>query len=139
MLVNNSLDMAWLERNHHNNEGYRGPYAAGKEMNVEGWVAVMPAAGPGDNEVTLDLTPLGGLAPRAVRYATGAGGWGSTVPNFSGCGRLCCGPTLDCRNEPCPPNSCPIKAGKGELPAVPFVAAIVNNKCQCVAPQVCGA
>jgi len=139
VLVNASLDMAWLEQNHHGREAYGGPYSAGSEMRARGWVAVMPAAGPGDNEVTLDLSPLNGLAPTAVRYATGAGGWGSTVPNFSGCGRLCCGPTLDCRNEPCPPNSCPIKAGPGELPAVPFVAAIVGGKCACVPPQVCDA
>ena len=139
VLVNQSLDMAWLEANHHNNEGYDGPYAGGKEMNVRGWVAVMPSAGPAANQVTLDLTPLGGLTPTAVRYGVGAGGWGSLVPNFSGCGRLCCGPYVDCRNEPCPPNSCPIKAGPGELPAVPFVAQILAGKCKCVPPQVCDA
>ncbi len=139
MLVNASLDVAWLERNHHTSAQYEGPYSTGAEMNVRGWIAVMPQAGPGDNQVTLDLAPLGGLTPTAVRYATGAGGWGSIVKEFSGCGRLCCGPTLDCRDEPCPPNSCPIKAGPGELPAVPFVAAIVGGKCQCIAPQSCSA
>ena len=137
VLVNNTLDMAFLEQNHHTGNNYKGSYSNGDEMYVQGWVAVLPSEGPNDNQITIDLSPLNGLTPTAIRYATGSGGWGSTVPNFSGCGRICCGPTLDCRFEPCPTNSCPIKARPGELPAVPFVAQILNGKCKCVPPQIC--
>jgi len=140
VLVNASLDSEFLEQNHHTaGNSYGGAYSNGDEAYVKGWVAVMPSQGPGSNQVTLDLSPLGGLTPTAVRYAVGAGGWGSTTEHFSGCGRLCCGPTLDCRSAPCPPNSCPIKAGPGDLPAVPFLAAIENSKCKCIPPQKCDA
>ncbi len=141
VLVNSSLDVAGLAHNHHGRDAnaYKGPYSNGNEFGVQGWVAVLPVAA-GGNSVTLDLTPLNGLVPTAVRYATGSGGWGSTLPGNSGCGRMCCGPTVDCRYQPCPPDSCPIRAsGIGGLPAVPFAAAIVGNKCQCLPPQVCDA
>ena len=135
--------MEALSHNHHgpDTNAYKGPYSKGNEYGVEGWIAVMPVAGPGGNTVTLDLSPLNGLTPTAVRYGAGSGGWGITAPKNNGCGRMCCGPTVDCRMQPCPPESCPIKAsGVGELPAVPFVAAITAaGKCQCVAPQQCGA
>jgi hypothetical protein len=146
VLVNSSLNLSTLSANHHgkNSGDYKGPYSAGNEYGVTGWVAVMPVAGPGGNTVTLDLSPLGGLAPTAVRYGVGSGGWGITAPNNNGCGRMCCGPTVDCGREPCPPDSCPIHstataAGSIALPAVPFVAAISGGKCRCAAPQVCDA
>ena len=122
---------------------YKGPFSTGNELGVEGWVAVMPVAGPASNEVTVDLAPLRGQVPTAVRYALGAGS-GAWQPGASnngpGCQRTCCGLGQDCALKPCPAGSCPIKAsGAGELPAVPFRAAIVGNKCKCVPPQVCDA
>jgi len=136
VLVNSSLDLEALQHNHHGGDSnsYKGPYSAGNQYGVEGWVAVLPTVGPQGNTVTLDLGPLKGASPTAVRYATGSGGWGITAPHNSGCGRMCCGPTVDCRLQPCPPDSCPIKAsGTGGLPALPFVAAITaSGKCQCI-------
>ena len=38
--------------------------------------------------------------------------------------------------KPCGPASCPIMASGG-LPANPFLAKIVDGKCECIAPQVC--
>eukprot|EP00434_Breviolum_minutum_P007446 symbB.v1.2.006568.t1/scaffold392.1/size213825/4 len=37
----------------------------------------------------------------------------------------------------CPIASCPLMAKSSNLPANPFLAKIVNGKCQCVAPQQC--
>ena len=125
VLVNSTLDLGSLSANHYLTNQYKGPYSAGNEFGVEGWVAVMPVAGPGGNTITLDLAPLQGLTPTAVRYGIGAGGWGITAPQNNGCGRMCCGPTVDCGKQPCPPDSCPIHAtGTGGLPAVPFVATM---------------
>jgi len=121
---------------------YKGPFSTGNELGVEGWVAVMPTAGPAANEVTVDLAPLKGQLPTAVRYGLGAGS-GAWLPGQTqgpGCQRVCCGLGQDCSLKPCPAGSCPIKAsGVGELPATPFRAAIVGSKCKCVAPQVCDA
>ena len=143
VLVNSTLDVAAAARNHHGPDpgAYKGTYSAGNELGYDSWVAVLPVAGPGGNTVTLDLAPLRGATPTAVRYAWGAGGWGITAPDNGGCGRMCCGPTVDCRVQPCPPDSCPIHAsGVGGLPAVPFVAAITaTGKCQCLPPQKCDA
>ena len=100
----------------------------------------MPSAGPGANEVTVDLAPLKGVAPTAVRYASGAGsgGWLPGKTTGPDCQRTCCGLGQDCSLKPCPPGSCPLKAsGVGALPAVPFHAAIVAGVCKCVPPQVC--
>ena len=119
---------------------YKGPFSTGNELGVEGWVAVMPSAGPGANEVTVDLAPLKGVAPTAVRYASGAGsgGWLPGKTTGPDCQRTCCGLGQDCSLKPCPPGSCPLKAsGVGALPAVPFHAAIVAGVCKCVPPQVC--
>eukprot|EP01084_Bolivina_argentea_P222156 376096_1 len=48
----------------------------------------------------------------------------------------CCG-DLDRKFHPCPMNMCPIITSKSRLPAIPFQAKIVNNKCQCIPPQKC--
>jgi hypothetical protein len=130
------------------NRVYTGPYgtayqwpnydkrALGNEMGVTGWVAVMPVAGPGKNVVTVDVSGLGGEVT-AVRYATGAGGDGYFLNGTDG-GRVCCGPLVDTHREPCPPESCPIKAtGRLALPALPFVARVAGGKCSCIAPQTC--
>ena len=73
--------------------------------------------------VQVDLTPLNGSMPTAVRYA-----WGITD---------CCDytdPTLFVTHGCIA--TCPIMSTSG-LPANPFQAKIVNGKCECVAPQVC--
>ena len=38
----------------------------------------------------------------------------------------------------CPPNSCPIRGWNSTLPAPGFHAKIVDGKCKCTLPQVCG-
>jgi len=129
---------SWAEATHHAADwrSYKGPYAGGNEAGVEGWVAV-DAAVSGDASLAVDLAPLGGAVPTAVRYAFGTGGWGAPFVN-----RMCCGPTTDVTLEPCAPDSCPLHAGGGggglvRLPGVPFLAEIVEGKCRCMAPQVC--
>jgi len=124
--------------NHHaDSNTYRGPYANGNELGVEGWVAVRAAAaGGGGADLRVDLSALGGAAPTAVRYAWGTGGWGAPFLD-----RMCCGPTVDVELQPCAPGSCPLKAtGPGTLPGAPFVARITAaGKCECLAPTVCDA
>ena len=48
----------------------------------------------------------------------------------------CCG-TLNLKDNPCPMNLCPIITSKTKLPALPFKAQIIDNKCKCYAPQKC--
>ena len=91
-----------------------------------GWTTLnFTAAAGGAAAIAVDLTPLGGLAPTAVRYAWGA---------------------VDCCDHS-DPNlyvqygciaQCPIMSSSG-LPANPFMAKVVDGSCQCVAPQVCSA
>ena len=76
------------------------------------------------SSITVDLGPLDGVAPTAVRYA-----W--SIVN-------CCDtsdPDLYV-TKPCGPASCPIMSSS-DLPANPFLARIVGGKCECIAPQVC--
>jgi sialate O-acetylesterase len=134
VLASNSLpDNA--ANNHHGPswQDYAGPYSSGHELGVSGWVAVN-ARVSGDASLTVDLAPLNGATPTAVRYATGTGGWGAPFLT-----RMCCGPTVDVGAEPCAPDSCPLHhSGVGlNLPGTPFVAKIVNNKCECLAPTTC--
>eukprot|EP00463_Aulacantha_scolymantha_P000328 TRINITY_DN1198_c0_g1_i1.p1 TRINITY_DN1198_c0_g1~~TRINITY_DN1198_c0_g1_i1.p1 ORF type:complete len:248 (-),score=11.19 TRINITY_DN1198_c0_g1_i1:243-986(-) len=73
--------------------------------------------------IKVDLAPLKGIVPTAVRYA-----WGvvnccdSSDPNLY--------VTHGCIA------TCPIMSSSG-LPANPFQAKIVKGKCECVLPQVC--
>lgn len=73
-----------------------------------------------NDALTIDLTKTNGVA-YAIRY-----GW-----------------TGDCCSEnppkdgPCPLASCPLMGGISNLPVNPFIAKIVNNKCQCIPPQTC--
>lgn len=124
--------------NHHAaSSSYRGPYANGNELGVEGWVPVRAvAAGGGGADLRVDVSALGGAAPTAVRYAWGTGGWGAPFID-----RMCCGPTVDVELAPCAPGSCPLKAtGEGTLPGWPFVAEITAaGKCRCLAPMTCDA
>ena len=90
------------------------------------WTTGLPIAlGPDGASLSVDLTGLNGTLPTAVRYA-----W--SIVN-------CCDlndPDLYV-TKPCGPASCPVMSTSG-LPANPFLAKIVNGKCECVAPQVCG-
>jgi len=127
---------------------YHGPYSIGlfqgnkvpgNEFGVKGWVAVMPVAGPSPNQVSVDLSPLDGASPTAIRYNLGSGGNGDFLNRTNGqAGRLCCGPFVDVSKEPCFIGSCPIKAsGRLNLPALPFLAQIKDGKCLCLPPTVC--
>jgi hypothetical protein len=87
-----------------------------------GWIQLnYTQASP--SSIAVDLTPLNGSAPTAVRYA-----WG--IIN-------CCDltdPTLYVTHG-CVA-ACPIMSASG-LPANPFQAKIVGGTCQCIDPQVC--
>lgn len=132
---------AWAEANHHTDwHQYEGPYAGGNEVGITGWKAI-DAVVTGANELTADLSSLGGATPTALRYAYGTGGWGAPFIN-----RMCCGPTVDVSLQPCPMGSCPLHSAAlpanplSALPGVPFLAEITGaGKCKCVAPQVCDA
>lgn len=135
VLVNTPFP-TWASANHHDGawQSYKGCYANGNEVGVTGWVAV-DATATGDNQLTVDLSPLKGAVPTAIRYAYGTGGWGGDSVN-----RMCCGPLTDVTLEPCAPDSCPLHAGESpfRLPGLPFLAEITENgKCKCVAPQTC--
>jgi len=71
----------------------------------------------------VDLSPLEGATPTAVKYA-----WGIID---------CCDLTdpTAFTSKPCIAN-CPIMGSTG-LPANPFIAKINDGKCGCVAPQEC--
>ena len=77
-------------------------------------------------EVTIDVSSFyddyGQQDIKGIRYA-----WSDTP---------CCG-NLNNNENPCPMNMCPFQTEKSRLPAVPFWAKIVNNKCECFAPQNC--
>ena len=77
------------------------------------------------SSITVDLSPLNGARPTAVRYA-----WGVVD---------CCdlSDPAAFTSEPCIAN-CPIMGSSG-LPANPFTAKVKGGKCECVAPQACGA
>lgn len=58
---------------------YRGPYAAGNELGLSGWVAVAAKAGPSPSTLTVDLTVLKkllkpGQQVSAIRYAEAGAG-----------------------------------------------------------------
>jgi len=99
------------------------------------WVA-LDIALTGPTTVTVDLTPLFGAVPQAVKYAWGpTGGPPDTQDVF------CCLPNP---NTECLPYSCPLqavvpKAPGGMLPTNPFYALIQGGKCLCPLPQVCSA
>eukprot|EP00041_Stephanoeca_diplocostata_P010993 m.177446 g.177446 ORF g.177446 m.177446 type:complete len:685 (-) comp18367_c0_seq2:175-2229(-) len=104
--------------------GGPGPKSAGNADLDQGWIN-LPITSATATGITVDLTPLNGSAPTAVRYA-----WGITD---------CCDlmdPELYVSHG-CVAN-CPIMSSSG-LPANPFQAQIVGGKCKCVAPQVCDA
>ncbi len=134
VLTNNSLPSTMVSNHHGSNNNYKGAFSNGNEFDVEGWISVQAYVGPGPHAITVDLSPLNGAVPTAVRYAAGGSAQGAPFN-----ARICCGPYLDVTLEPCAPESCPLKAtGIGSLPALPFVAAInAQGVCECIAPTVC--
>ena len=99
------------------------------------WVAVDIALGAGGDTVVADLSPLGGGAPQAVKYA-----WGATGGAPNDADVVCCATP----QALCAPGECPIKVAAagapfGGMPGNPFLAQIVNGKCACPAPQLCDA
>ena len=103
------------------------------------WVALNYALGPaGSRSVVVDLAPLAGAAPQAIKYAHGATGG---RPNEADV--ICC-QSLGAAAE-CVPGQCPIFVAQplapfGGHPGNPFLAKITAaGKCLCPAPQVCDA
>ena len=88
----------------------------------EGWIQ-LNFTKHNSNTIHVDLSPLNGSAPTAIRYA-----WGIID---------CCDHTDPALfvTHPCIAN-CPIQAKSG-LPANPFKARIDDGKCKCIAPQIC--
>jgi hypothetical protein len=128
-----------------------------------GWIMLNFTAGSDGTTIDVDLTPLNGTAPTAVRYAWGvldccdftdptlyvSHGWYVTWYRSMVFGlflfNLFKGHALQLRlplphpTPLCFANSiaeCPIMSSSG-LPANPFQAKIEQGKCSCVAPQVC--
>ena len=93
----------------------------------EPWIELDIKLGAAPGEVVVDLAKLNGSAPLAIRY-----GWEDEQPS-------CCLADSGLHDAlyPCPEASCPIKTSAGELPANPFMAALVGGKCRCVPPQIC--
>lgn len=100
----------------------------GKPTNASldgGWISGLDIAlGSDASSITVDLSPLNGTAPTAIRYA-----W--SIVN-------CCDlsdPDLYV-TKPCYTGGCPIMSSSN-LPANPFLAKIVDGKCACIPPQQC--
>jgi hypothetical protein len=98
-------------------------YPAGVLDGPSSWTMLNFTAAPGGTAILVDLTPLKGALPTAVRYA-----WG----------------VLDCCDHTdaslyvthgCVA-ACPIMS-TSRLPANPWQTRIVDGACECVAPQVC--
>lgn len=112
-------------------------YATGN--GATSWAAVNISLSAADPlAVRLNLLPLGGATPLAVRYA-----WGDADAPEGGSDVLCCAEKLEDGVE-CSPAACPIMAVDkaavyGGLPANPFLAKIEGGKCVCPLPQRCDA
>jgi hypothetical protein len=76
------------------------------------------------NRVTVNTVMGADLAGNitGIRWA-----WGETP---------CC-PRTQRDSVPCPPNSCGIGTINSSLPAVPFMAKIIDGKCACYPPMKC--
>mmetsp|Transcript_21358 Transcript_21358/g.27287 ORF Transcript_21358/g.27287 Transcript_21358/m.27287 type:complete len:117 (+) Transcript_21358:444-794(+) len=97
--------------------------------NPPNWITLDISQGNNENEVVVDLSPLHGKTPVAIRYA-----WGNTIDR-------CCVKTtqshVDEVTSICKPEACPIFSSSNNLPANPFMARIINGKCKCLDPQIC--
>ena len=123
---NYCLEPQYVNNSNHSQGMFCPSWAGGPSKNNSnldgGWIRLDVVQGT-SSSVTVDLSPLNGTTPTAVRYA-----WGITD---------CCDhsdPTLYVTHG-CVAN-CPIMGVSG-LPANPFNAKIVNGKCECVAPTIC--
>ena len=94
--------------------------------NPEVWVAVNATLDTTTGDILLDLAPLNGTAPAAVRYA-----WHDMSDS------CCAGIPDEGVANMCTPGSCPVFIAGANLPGNPWVAKIVGDKCQCISPQVC--
>jgi hypothetical protein len=97
------------------------------------WVSVDVTAGARDT-VVLDLSNLNGSTPFAVTYA-----WNNKDDTCCNAGK---NPAISNGFEQCMPAACPIelpdtRAPFGGLPGNPWIAKIVQGKCECLAPQKC--
>jgi hypothetical protein len=114
--------------------GARAAKPARGDVFEDGWREVdILAIDQASSAVTLDLSPLAGAAVHAVRYAWGVSGSGAHSGE-----KLCCrdaGALLGV-SKPCRPASCALMASGG-LPVNPFMARIVDGRCECLAPQEC--
>lgn len=99
----------------------------------DAWVRVnISLASTSAHEIEIDLSPLRGSPVFAVRYAWGVKTARSKEP-------VCCSDPDDPQlgvSKPCREGMCPIMASGG-LPANPFLARVVDGRCECIAPQTC--
>ena len=95
------------------------------------WVSLDIARLLSATTAEVDLAPLGGAMPVAVRY-----GWGD---HAQGARQGCCddGDPYVRITRPCEPEACPLWSEPSHLPANPFRARIIGGRCACDAPQVC--
>ncbi len=91
------------------------------------WIPAQIRAAGAPNAITIDVSALkdNGTTPLGIRYA-----WSDTpcCDGYYGFGA---------GDAPCPMASCPIKGSKSQLPAMPFIASLVEGTCVCTPPQVC--
>jgi hypothetical protein len=101
------------------------------------WIAVNYALA-GAAAISVDLTPLGGAAPQAIKYA-----WGATGGRPNEADVICCqsgGAAAECVPGQCPLFVAQPLAPFGGHPGNPFLAKInAAGKCVCPAPQTCDA
>ena len=98
----------------------------------DAWIRVnISLASTSAHEIEIDLSPLRGAPVFAVRYAWGVKTARSKEP-------ICCSDPegLLGVSKPCREGLCPIMASGG-LPANPFLARVVDGRCECIAPQRC--
>jgi len=102
------------------------------------WIPLNIALSGSSNALDIDLTPLYGGVPSAIKYA-----WGPNdgPPNTQDVN--CCAAADTANGEECLPGGCPILAAGvwgapfGGLPANPFLAKVVGGRCACPTPQTC--
>jgi len=100
----------------------------------QGWMPINMTLGSDKVSVIGDLTSLSGSAPTAVRYA-----WGmseccdKTDPDLY-VKYSCGGPQGNTGGTYGP---CSLMSSSKVFPANPFIAKIVDGKCECIAPQQC--
>ena len=91
------------------------------------WIPAQIRAAGAPNAITIDVSALkdNGTTPLGIRYA-----WSDTpcCDGYYGFGA---------GDAPCPMASCPIKGSNSQLPAMPFIASLVEGTCVCTPPQVC--